>query len=265
VQEVTIPIVCVPTSLSGGEYQLLAGGTRDDTHEKFPFTKGVRAPALVVLDPDLTTTTPEWVWLSTGIRGVDHCVETMCSLKSNPEADASAAEGLKLLVPGLLETKHNHGDLKARLQCQMGVIQAMEAVRNGVPMGASHAIGHQLGPLGMGHGETSCILLPTVCKFNTSVNGERQKKVQDILWADEEVEKVLKTRGLSKEQADLGDMLDAIIRELGMPRTLKEKGIGREKLEKLAKNSLGDFWIKTNPIPIDKESQVMEILEQVVG
>lgn len=101
----------------------------------------IKAPALVILDPQLTTTTPEWVWLSTGIRGVDHCVETMCSLLSNPEADDWAAEGLGLLVPALVRCKKDPGDLEARLQCQMGVIKAMQAVRNGVPMGASHAIG----------------------------------------------------------------------------------------------------------------------------
>ncbi|KAF2093769.1 Dehydroquinate synthase-like protein [Rhizodiscina lignyota] len=260
-----IPIICIPTSLSGGEYQDLAGGTRDDTHHKQAFVGPIKGPALVLLDPELTTTTPEWVWLSTGIRGVDHCVETMCSLLSNDEADVTAGEALGLLVPALLKCKHDPTDLDARLQSQMGVIKAMQAVKNGVPMGASHAIGHQLGPLGVGHGETSCILLPAVCKFNESVNKDRQARVLEILWGNTDVEKVLKAGGLSKEKADLGDVLDVVIRELGMPRSLKEKGVGRDKLDTLAKNSLHDQWIKTNPIPIDQESQVMTILEAVVG
>ena len=63
---------------------------------------------------------------------------------------------------------------------------------------------------------------------------------------------------------DLGDILDAVIRELGMPRTLKDVGVGKDKLDLLAENSLKDHWIKTNAVPITEKSQVMEILEMVV-
>jgi alcohol dehydrogenase class IV len=128
---------------------------------------------------------------------------------------------------------------------------------------ASHAIGHQLGPLGVGHGETSCIMLPAVCKWNAAqgANNARQQACIDILMKDAEVRHLMGSR----KNADLGDILDAVIRELGMPRTLKEKGIGRDKLDLLAENSLKDHWIKTNAKPITEKSQVMEILEMVVG
>jgi alcohol dehydrogenase class IV len=127
---------------------------------------------------------------------------------------------------------------------------------------ASHAIGHQLGPLGVGHGQTSCIMLPAVCKWNAAqgANNARQQTCVDILLKDPEVRRLMSGR----TNADLGDILDAIIRELGMPRTLKDVGIGRDKLDLLAENSLKDHWIKTNAKPITEKSQVMEILEMVV-
>ena len=86
----------------------------------------------------------------------------------------------------------------ARLQCQMSVIEAMKAVGHGVPIGASHRIGHQLRPLEVGHGEMSCILLPAVCRYNAErkVNVERQEKVKEIFWGCAEVEDVLTARGL---------------------------------------------------------------------
>jgi len=65
--------------------------------------------------------------------------------------------------------------------------------------------------------------------------------------------------------SDLGDILDAVIRKLDMPRTLKDVGVYRDKLDLLAENSLKDHWIKTNAVPITEKSQVMEILEMVVG
>jgi alcohol dehydrogenase class IV len=218
----------------------------------------------VILDAALTTTTPDKYWLSTGVRAVDHCVETLCSLHSHREGDEAAEKGLKQLVPGLLASKESKQDLEARHKCQLGVIDAMAAVKSGVDLGASHGIGHQLGPLGVGHGETSCILLPSVCKYNAKVNRERQKKVADILWGDEKAKAVLEGKGLLKETADLGDLLDAFISALGMPRTLKSVGVGRDKLDTLAENSLSDKWCHTNPIPLTVKAQVLEILETVV-
>ena len=47
-------------------------------------------PRTVILDPAMTVHTPEWLFLSTGIRAVDHCVEGFCSLEANPYADAQA-------------------------------------------------------------------------------------------------------------------------------------------------------------------------------
>lgn len=262
----TVPIISVPTTLSGGEYQALAGGTNDTTHAKHGFNHGTFGPALVVLDAELTTTTPDKYWLSTGIRAVDHCTETICSLAEDKgDADRAAESGLQKLVPGLLRCKKDKADLDARHQCQLGVIDAMSAVKKGVDLGASHGIGHQLGPLGVGHGETSCILLPAVCKYNASVNKAQQDKVAGILWAQEDVREVLESKGLEEGKADLGSLLDVIIRVLGMPRSLKEVDVGEDKLDVLATNSLEDKWCGTNPRPLTEKAQVLEILRAVVG
>ena len=258
----TIPLICIPTSLSGGEYQAIAGATDEKTKAKHTFEPNVD-PDFVIQDPQLTTTTPQKVWLSTGIRAVDHCVETLCSLQSNKDGDDAAARGLEKLIPGLLRCKHDPKDLDARHLCQTGVVEAMRAVSTGVPLGASHAIGHQLGPLGVGHGETSCILLPAVCKFNAKngVNDDRQKRTLEILVNQQPVKQLMQ----GVEDQDLGDILDLIIRELDMPRTLKDVGIGSDHVPGLAKNSLNDIWIKTNAYKITKEEEVMEILEAVSG
>ncbi|TKA49975.1 hypothetical protein B0A55_12670, partial [Friedmanniomyces simplex] len=138
-------------------------------------------------------------------------------------------------------------------------------LKKSIMPGASHGIGHQLGPLGVGHGETSCILLPSVMKWNASANGEKQDKLKSIMWSETTVAEVLKKRGLTPERSDAGDALDAIFRELSMPRTLKEKGIGRDKFQALAANSIKDPCCKYNPIPVEREEQVLEILEMCAG
>jgi alcohol dehydrogenase class IV len=265
-----VPIINIPTSLSGGEYSPFAGATDTRTHHKRGFSHPSLGADLIILDPALSVTTPERIWLSTGIRSVDHCVEGLCSL--DPRAPGSAAafeKGLRMLVPSLLRTKGDWEAEEPRLQSMLGVVEAMMGVQAGVPMGGSHAIGHQLGPLGVGHGETSCILLPAVLKYNYLHGDEKvrrlQGKILNIFWGDETIAEVLSKRGLNRDSADAGDVVGAVISELGMPRTLQDVGVGREKLDILAGNSLKDRWLVTNAVPLTTKEQVLEILETVSG
>ncbi|KAJ5638330.1 hypothetical protein N7490_008209 [Penicillium lividum] len=264
----TVPIISIPTSLSAGEYSNFAGGTDDRSRRKFSFQAPLRCPQLTILDPRLAQTTPESIWLSSGVRAIDHCVETLCAIIGvTPESDELARYALGQLVPGLLQCKINRANHDAYLQCQLGSVDAMAACTSGlVELGASHGIGHQLGPLGVGHGETSCILLPAVCKFNArhNANRERQAAVREFLIRDTVVLAVLQSRSVNVEIADLGDILDAIIRELGMPRSLADVGVGRDQLDGLAAHSLHDRWCQSNPMPLKEKSQVLEILEMVV-
>jgi len=190
-------------------------------------------------------------------------VEILCSLQSDAIADLAATRALKRLIPGLLLTKANPNDTNARYDCQLAVIDALVPLNRKILPGASHGIGHILGPMGVGHGETSCVLLPSVCKYNAmhKANVERQNYVTTVLWGIPVVREFLGARDLVEAKADLGDVMDAVIRELGMPRSLKEVRIGRERFEKLAVTSLSDPCLPTNPVPIVRKEQVMEILE----
>ncbi|KAH8668593.1 putative Fe-containing alcohol dehydrogenase [Xylariales sp. PMI_506] len=266
IQPSQIPVVCIPTSLSGGEYGSTAGATNERDGRKYSFwSNGMPRPALVILDPELCVDTPEHIWLSTGVRALDHCVETLCSLHSNEASDHEAQQGLRMLIPGLLKCKQDGKDFGARLECQLGVIDAMRATQRGVPLGASHGIGHQLGPAGVGHGETSCILLPAVCKYNyeKGANRERQDDIVKLLWTEPSAVKVFEANKLEKQQADLGDLLDAIIRALNMPRSLRDFGVGEDKLDGIVEHSLQDRWVQTNPARLD-EMGVLQILRMVM-
>jgi alcohol dehydrogenase class IV len=136
-------------------------------------------------------------------------------------------------------------------------------------MGGSHAIGHQLGPLGVPHGVTSCIMCPAVMKYNIKHGSEnpevakRQDKVKDILWSESEVARTLEDAGLRRADADLGDILDVYVRALGLPRSLKEMEISSDVIPALSERALADFWSPTNQVPLLKAEQVREILEMV--
>lgn len=105
-----------------------------------------------------------------------------------------------------------------------------------------------------------------MCKFNAkhNANVNRQARVREFLLEDSVVSEVLQSRSINTETADLGDILDAVIRELGMPRSLADVRVGRDKLDALAAHSLHDRWCQSNPAPLKEKEQVLEILEMVV-
>ena len=72
---------------------------------------------------------------------------------------------------------------------------------------------------------------------------------------------VFEARGLAESDADLGDLIDAFVRELGMPRSLAEFGIGEGGFEEIAKACMKDAWLATNPVPITESRPVFEILQ----
>jgi alcohol dehydrogenase class IV len=243
----TVAQISVPTTLSAGEFSPISGVTDERTRVKELFRHADIVPRAVVLDPAVTRHTPEWLWLSTGIRAVDHCVEGICSNEATPYGDASALHGLSLLTRGLAKVKADPNDFAARLDCQLGSWLSMAPLVAGVPMGASHGIGYVLGAVfDIPHGHTSCIMLPSVMRWNKSANAPRQAMI---------------AAAMGHAGEDAGDVLDAFIRGLGMPRSLHEVKVGREHFDRIAKQAMGTPWVPRNPRAIPGPQQVKEILE----
>jgi maleylacetate reductase len=243
----TVRQVSVPTTLSGGDFSGISGVTDERTKTKELFRHPLIIPATVILDPAITIHTPEWLWLSTGIRAVDHCVEGICSAEAHAYGDAQALQGLTLLSQGLPRVKANPNDLDARLDCQLGTWLSMGPLASGVPMGASHGIGYVLGAqFDIPHGHTSCIMLPAVMQWNEPANAQRQSLV---------------AAAMGKPGANAADVLDGFITGLDMPRTLSGVGIGRENFPAIAEGAMATPWVPRNPRPIAGPEAVREILE----
>jgi maleylacetate reductase len=243
----TVRQISVPTTIAGGEFTASAGVTNERTKVKESLRHRLVMPRAVILDPAIGLHTPEWLWLSTGIRAVDHCVEGICSRESQPYGDAQALKGLSLLAQALPRVKTDGRDLDARMDCQIGTWLSTGPLAAGVPMGASHGIGYVLGAeFGVPHGHTSCVMLPFVMRWNKSANAERQALV---------------SAAMGHPGKDAGDVLDDFIRGLGMPRSLREVEVGPEHFDRIAQQAMATPWVPRNPRRIESPSQVREILE----
>ncbi len=242
------PLVAVPTTLSAGEYSAFAGCTDTEKRVKQSFAEPMMAPNAVLLDPALTLHTPEWLWLSTGIRAVDHAVEDLCSTNGTPLSDGASLHALRLLASGLRRSKAEPRDLAARLDCLTGAWLSMVGSQSGVDKGASHGIGHVLGgTAGVPHGYTSCVMMPPVMRFNAPVVGARQKLIAEAV---------------GRPEMEPAAAIAELIAGLGLPTRLQDVGVTREQLDEIARLSMHDRWIPTNPRRIEGPETVKMLLEQ---
>lgn len=237
--------IIVPTTLSGAEFSNLGAAIDLRSKVKHLYTGREVGGDAVILDPEVTVHTPDWLWLSTGMRAVDHAVESLCSKAPQPFTDATCARGLSMLASSLRRNRENPDDLEARLESQMGVWLATTGLGR-IPWGASHGIGHQLGAVaGVPHGHCSCVMLPSVLRYNELVNGEQQKVVASAM-------------GSSLPAADA---IEELVRDLGQPGTLREVGVERSHFEAIIEGSLTNLFVSQNPRAISDGEQIREILE----
>jgi maleylacetate reductase len=239
--------IAVPTTLSAGEYTAFAGCTDPVREVKESFGQALMVPRVVILDPAVTVHTPEWLFLSTGIRAVDHAVEDLCAINAQPFSDATSLHALRLLAHALPAVKAGAADIPARMDCQLGAWLSVVGSQNGVHKGASHGIGHVLGgTAGVAHGYTSCIMLPHVLRYNADATAERQRWVAEAM-------------GRPGEAA--ADVVAALVAALGLPGRLRDVGVREDQLDQIARLSMHDRWVHTNPRRIDGPAVVRHLLD----
>jgi maleylacetate reductase len=243
----SIPNIAIPTTLSGGEFSFSAGATDTRHHVKQAYIHRDLMPRTVILDPDLTLHTPEELWLSTGMRGLDHAAEGYCSILAHPYTMAASIYAVKLLSAGLLSTKYDPNDLEARSKSMIGIWLSLTGYQSGVPFGASHAISYVLGAVAnVPHGLTSCVLLSPTLQWNQSANSERQVDL---------------SAALGDPGRPAHELVRALVRDLGLPDRLQQVGVCRKQLDDVAERCFSAQWVHNNPRKVHSPADVRAILE----
>ncbi|MBA2713515.1 MAG: iron-containing alcohol dehydrogenase [Rubrobacteraceae bacterium] len=223
--------VAVPTTLSGAEWAHRAGVTDESMGRKRGFADPKTVPPVVVLDPGATVFTPEELWLSTGVRALDHAVEGVLYGGDHPITDVTGLEGARRLMQYLPLSKRSPEDLEVRLELQLASWLAYFGPMN-TPMGLSHELGRRIGAsYRVPHGITSCIILaPSLQVLREHIPEERWSVLSEALGGDPP------------------ERVSSLVDELGLPDSLREVGVPEEDLESIA----GEYG--------EREEEVREIL-----
>ncbi|MEQ1754620.1 MAG: iron-containing alcohol dehydrogenase [Micropepsaceae bacterium] len=246
----TIPLhairqIAIPTTLSGAEVTPAGGGTDSGRGVKIGFIDPQLVPRSVIYDPAMGALTAEWLWLSSAIRGVDHCCEGILARNANPVADAGLLHALKLFSTTLRRTKTVPGDPFARSSSQIAsYLACTSSIRAG--SGASHGIGYILGGrYGVHHGYASCIMLPHVLRWNSPSTEDRQKLI---------------SIAMNRPDLSAGDAVAGLVSDLGLPTRLRDVGIAEKDLGAIAAEAATHPVVLSNPRPITRTEDVLEIV-----
>jgi alcohol dehydrogenase class IV len=218
-----LPHIAIPTTLSAAELAAGAGYT-DQAGDK----AGMRDVRLlldtVIYDSQLTMATPMSLWLSTGIRALDHAVEGFLSDGEHPFSDAMALEGIRRLFDSLPRASASPADVDVRTQNQVAAWFGF-TLPGPSASGLSHVMGKQIGARHrIPHGVTSCLLLPHVMRFLAEKMPERMALLGQATGSGNAV----------------GDV-QHLITSLGLPQHIAEFGVGEPDLRKAASELGGRY------------------------
>ncbi|HHX37420.1 MAG TPA: iron-containing alcohol dehydrogenase [Clostridiaceae bacterium] len=250
--------VAIPsTSGTGSEVTYFAVITNPETHVKFPVAHPQLMPDIAILDPALVENLPKNQIANTGMDAMTHAVEAYVSLLRMPFTDAYAAKAIKMISDNIVASYN--GDLKAREQMHYAQNMAGIAFNNAL-LGMVHAMAHSVGTIfskHVPHGMGNAMYLPTSIRFN----GEDEV----IAARYAELARMLNLEGDSDAALveAFAAHIEALNKELGIPTTLSEYGIGKEELtehlETISNNALNDVNLRTNPrkIELDKMKELI--------
>ncbi len=236
--ELHLPIVAIPTTLSGSEVTFNYGLTVDGV--KRTVIDPTVLPATVIYDPSLFASMSVNETVCSGINAIAHATEALYSRNANALTTAIALAGMDQLLQGL-RRQHVGPGLAATVKCMHGAWLCGEALAQ-VGMGLHHRLCHVLGgTFGLPHARTHAVMLPYVVAFN--LPGTAALEPLRALYGCEDV---------AIGMAQLG-------KELGAPTCLRDLGLPHAAIERAAELAL------TTPIDgprVPSKSDVLSILQR---
>ena len=233
------PIVAVPTTAGTGSEVGRASVILDEVAKgkKIIFHPKM-VPAIVILDPMVTTGLPPMLTAATGMDALSHSLEAWCSPAYHPMAEGIAVEGIRLVREYLPTAVASGSDVEARTQMLVASMMGATAFQRG--LGAMHALAHPLGALyNAHHGTLNAVLMPYVLIAN------RQAIEPRIIHL---------ARSIDIPNASFDSFLEWVLelREtVSIPQNLEDLGIDDNQADLIGKMAEVDPSGGTNPILFD--------------
>ncbi len=246
----------VPTTAgTGSEVSSSALFLDEETRAKRAIVSHELLPDVAVLDPKLTLAVPPQAVAAAGMDALAHALEGYVSRFSHPLADMQAEKAIAVLLDKLAATWRQPEDTDTRLAVMHAAMLAGWVQNLKVP-GMGHAIAHQMGAYGIGHGLAAGAFLIPAMRHNSEMP---QVQARYAKLAEE-----LKLR----DDLELIDTVMQLKAEIGLADALsKLAGVDRKQVlaeaEAISAGALEDICAKANPTAFGPEV-VHRVLKEVL-
>ncbi|MFC1916276.1 iron-containing alcohol dehydrogenase [Chloroflexota bacterium] len=249
------PVIAIPTTAGTGSevtpFTIITDTKRD---VKMLISSPFLIPEIAIVDPSLTLTMPQGITAATGIDALTHAIEAYVSVKAQPMSEIFCLSAIELISGNLKSAWTDGNDVEAREKTMMGALQAGIAFGN-----SSVALVHGMArPIGayfhVPHGASNAALLGVVMDFSLTGNPIRYAHIAKAMGEN--------INGLADlKAAQLGaKAVRRLIKDIKVP-SLRELGVEKEKLDKLAPQMAEDAIASGSPANNPRQATKEEIIE----
>lgn len=258
--------IAIPTTLSAAECTAVVGTTRADG-VKATVTGEDVVPTFVFYDPKFGLYTPQALFSSTGLRALDHAVESQYHPSTTwipcRAMALSAVRELFLLLPKYRADPRDQDTITGLfLAAYASLAYVGQSLRGS--LGLSHSLGYALGsPYRIPHGITSCMTLGHVVKLMARQSDEFARALAAVLpyIGEEGCGDVVRDADL------LGGRILGLVEDLGLKTTLTQRAVGRDQLDVIcARATTGHIALPGgNSRSLQEETQLAAVRRLVEG
>jgi len=232
-----VPCIAIPTTAGTGAEVTADSVIKTISGFKAFYEHPFIRASVAIVDPVMSSTMPPRLTASTGIDALAHSIESTLTRKANLITQALALQAIKLISGNLREAVSNGGDMEARCNMALATLMGALSETNAGDIEA-HAIGHLIGSVyDVPHGTACGIALPYAMEYNRVILAERLALIAEAMGKD--------IAGLKRQEAACKG-INAVLRlveDVGLPTTLKEIGVKKEDILKLAETMVTNPWI----------------------
>jgi maleylacetate reductase len=226
-----LPILAIPTTYAGSEMTSIFGMTEAGLKKTGRDDRVL--PRTVIYDPELTTTLPVSMSVTSGMNAIAHAAEGFYSVNTNPIIELMAEEGIRALGRALPAIRKSPQDAQGRSDALYGA-WLCGTVLASVDMALHHKLCHTLGgSFNLPHAQTHTIVLPHALAYNAPAAPAAVGRVAKALG------------GTSGPQA-----VYDLAKDNGAPVALRDIGMKEADLDKACDIAMNNQY--PNPRPLER-------------
>jgi alcohol dehydrogenase class IV len=242
--ELDIPIIAIPTTLSGSETTALQGIIKDGKRVQNASPR-MQARTLIY-DPELTRDLPLSVMIPSGGNSMAHAVGALVAENGNPMSRLFAQEGLAAMSQALGRIAKDPDDMDARSQAFYGAwLNASTLKLAPGAVNVHHKLCHTIGGgFGLSHANVHTIILPHSSAYNREAVPQAMTSI---------------STALGDQTSDAPGALFDLLKQAGAPMALRDVGMPEDGIETVADQVATDSYY-SNPRPIERAG-ILDLIE----